>query len=346
MKVGKIVFGKKKSISLGIDIQKNVIRYCTMRHGNWIYGEKLANGSFFTENGVKNQAELNEILHEIFVENHLRNPMIILSILNSKLLIRQIPLNKMQTEKEIREFLYFELGESIPLPFEKPIFDLLVLDPANQKKKKTAKKRGEEKTRIIKENRLAVNGQVPVIITSEPILEELGECIHKSGGQLIGVDCSALTYSRLLKRNINWGQNFVLVELDSGAATITIFEELVPVYVQYEDYNQANWKYRKQTDDIIAEFRMSSELEALEVLGNTLQNLITYFETEISATSKIAQIYLVGGHPLLKNEVHKRIQQENKIPVKTLSSTVKLKNQKRLPDRFLLAAGLSMKEVR
>lgn len=335
----------KKKIAIGVDIQKNVIRYCLRKDGKWLYGEKLANGTFFKENGLKNQEELREVLSELFSDSGQRRPEVVIAVQNSKLLIRQIPLRNMETEKEIREFLYFELGDSIPLPFERPIFDLLILDRPSKKQRATENQK-KEKTKTIKRNRFAVNGKVPVVVTSEPIIEELGTNIEKSGGRLIGVDCSALAYTRILRKKINWGQNFVFIELDAGAATITIFEKLVPVYVQYEEYNQVNWKYLEKSGVIRPEFRLHTEWGALASLGETIRNLIAYFEAELSTTSQLAQIYLVGGHPHLKQEVVKIIQKENELPVKVVSSNIKLTEKKRLPDRFLLAAGLALKEVR
>ncbi|MGY3777472.1 type IV pilus biogenesis protein PilM [Isobaculum melis] len=345
------MFGKKKDI-LGIDIQKNVVRYCMLHNGKWKYGEKIGNGSFFKDNGVKNKEALREILHDIFAEIHIRSPHIVISVLNSKLLIRQIPLRDMGTEKEIREFLFFELGESIPLPFEEPIFDLLILDRPTPKKqqssrlKKNTKAPSHQKNvkiKTIKRNRFAVNGKVPVVITSEPLLEEIGDTIQKGGGHLSGVDFSALAYTRALKRNIQWGESFALVEIDSGEATITIFEKFVPIYVQYEAYNQVNWRYQEIKGKIVPEFK--GEMESLTQLGETIRNLIHYFESEISLNSKVSRIYLVGGHPHLKREVSEIIQKQNSIPVSVPAMPYTLRNQKTLPHRFLLAASLSMKEV-
>ncbi|WP_321383586.1 hypothetical protein [uncultured Enterococcus sp.] len=344
------MFGKKKHTAIGIDIQKNVLRYCTVKGGQFVFGEKVTNGSIFKDGKIRNPEEFIHTLQQVAAEVHMRNPEFIISVMNGKLLIRQIPLGNMKSEKEIREFLYFELGDSISLPFENPIFDLLILE--QQSKKKLPKKKGkvtQEKSsrRAVKiqRNRFAVNGKVPIVITSEPILEEIGYLIQRSGGQLIGVDCSALAYTRVLQKRINWGQNFVLVELDSGTATITIFEQLVPVYVQYEEYNQVNWRYIEHEKVAKTEFNHSVELEELDKLGRTIDNVIRYFETEISPGKELVQIYVVGGHPLLSDEVVEIIQETNELPVKDLQSPLRVANQKRLPERFLLAAGLAMKEV-
>lgn len=353
MKRGKEMFGKKSEV-IGIDIQKNVIRYCMYKKGYWLYGEKLGKGSFFKENGLKNKEELSDLLDEIFSEVKVKNPQLVIATLNSKLLIRQIPLQDMTSEEEIREFLFFELGQSISLPFEDPIFDLLVLERPKVAKSKRVKKRklglskadglkDDVKIKTMKRNRFAVNGKVPIIITSEPLLIELGDTFQKVGGNLVGVDFSALAYTQIFKKRINWGQTFVLVEIDSGEATITIFEKMAPVYVQNEAYNRGNWRYREEKGQVIPEYR--SEGIALKKLGETLKNLIAYFENDISVGSTVERIYLVGGHPRLKTDVLEIMEMTNVIPTSVLEEPSVAEDLNIVPYRFLLAASLALKEV-
>lgn len=337
---------KRKHRGIGIDIDKNVIRYCVQKNSKWVYGEIVNNGSFFKGDKLRNSEQFVNSLKEIYRKAHLKNSEIVIATPNSKLLIRQVPVEKMKSEKEVREYLFFELGESIPLPFDQPIFDLLVYEHEESKKSRKKKKRSPDKVKsiLVKKNQMLIDGNVSVVVTSEPFLEKIGDTIKKSGGQLIGVDASSLAYGRVFQKRINWSQNFLLVELNGGAATITIFEKFVPVYVQYENYNQVNWKYIEKNDSSKMEFSTSVELEGLDGLGMTIQNIADYFTTEISYGKTLSQIYLVGGHPFLTKEAETVIQQRNQLPVKALSSPLK-SGQEDVPDRFLLAAGLSMKEV-
>lgn len=339
---------KKHHQAIGIDIQKNVIRYAIKKNGRWLFGEKVTNGSFFKNNKLRNTDQLMAIFQEIAKEVKLNRFELVISAINSKLLIRQVAIQQMETEKEIREYLFFELGESIPLPFEDPIFDLLVYEHTSRKNKRgkqVSQSTKKIKSFTIRRNQLAVNGKVSVVVTSQPILEEVGECVKKSGGQLIGVDYSALAYTRLFQKKINWSQNFILVELDAGTATITIFEKQIPTYVQFDNYNQVNWKYLEKKDGVQVTFPVETESEMLRKLGETIKEMGHYFSQELSLGNAIAQIYLVGGHPWLKGEVQTIIQNENQVPVKVLVSSLKDKDQKRIPERFSLALGLSMKEV-
>lgn len=348
------MFGKKTIPRLvGIDIQKNCIRYCTKKGDRLKYGELVVNGTIFKDDKLRNPDSLEAAFNEIAKRLGLRTMSVVITALNSRLLIKQIPIGKMNSEKEIREYLYFELGESISLPFENPIFDLLILGKGNKEKAPKAQKRKankkEEKAEpqavVIQRNRFTINGNVPVVVTSEPILIQLGDTLKKGGHQLMGVDCSFLAYSRMFQRQINWSENFVLVELDAGIANITFFEELVPTYLQYEDYNQANWKYIEKAQSVQVNFRESAEIQALEGLAETLNSVIAYYYQEISPDCELKKIYLVGGHPMLRKEVQEIFHELSSLPVKTISAKVSETSKKKIPDRYILAAGLATKEV-
>lgn len=350
------MFGKKNTPRLvGIDIQKNCIRYCTKKGDRLKYGELAVNGTIFKDDKLRNPDNLVSAFNEISKRLGIRSMSIVITALNSRLLIKQIPMGNMNSEKEIREYLYFELGESISLPFENPIFDLLILARSKKQKvpkvkvKRKIKRKGDNTEElqavVIQRNRFTTNGNLPVVVTSEPILIELGDVLKKGGHQLMGVDCSFLAYSRMFHRQINWSENFVLVELDAGIANIIFFEALVPTYLQYEDYNQANWKYFEKAQTVQVTFRESAELQALEGLAETVNSVIEYFYQEVSPNCELAKLYLVGGHPMLRKEVQQIFQETASLPVKTVIAKTGDKSKKKIPDRYVLAAGLAMKEV-
>ena len=337
----KNILTMKEKEFLGIDIHKNIIRYSALYKGKWIYGEKMGKEVFLKNNNIKNSEELKELLIEIFSEVHIKKPKVAIVAPNFNLIIKQIPLQGMTSEKEIRDFLFLELGSSISLPFEDPIFDLLILERPNIKKKKDKKIDSSKTTKTIKRNRFAVNSKVPIIISSETLLEKLGEVVKQSGGTLAKVSFSSLEYTKILKNQIRWGENFVLIEIDSGEVTITIFENLTPVYVHYEPYNQSNWQYQEEDKQIIP--IITQELEALNNLAKIVNDVIYYFESEISIGSKINAIYIVGGHPSLKKEVYHIIKSSSSLSVSVPRSPLKINDQKRLvPYRFLLASSLAL----
>lgn len=337
----------RKKEQIGIDIQKNILRYCMVRNGRWLFGEKLAKTTFLRENQLVNKRALEELLFDIFQELQVKNPRVVLAALNSKLLIRQVPLKEMEIEKEIREFLFFELGASIPLPFEDPIFDLLILNPPKKSKVKNKRAKGKTSSaptkniRTIERNRFAVNGNVPIIVTSEKLLEQVGESVNISGGHLAGVDFSALAYTKVLHHGINLGECFVLVEVNYGEATITIFEALVPVYMQYEVYNPGNWHFKEVDGEI--EIGSLDEQSALKEFGVLIKNVITYFETEVSKNSKVAHVYVVGSHPKLIEDVYAMILVQTDLPTSVPQVPFLQDADTRMPHHYLLAASLALK---
>jgi len=92
-------------------------------------------------------------------------------------------------------------------------------------------------------------------------------------------------------------------------------------------------------------FRESAEIQALEGLAETLNSVIAYYYQEISPDCELKKIYLVGGHPMLRKEVQEIFHDVSSLPVKMISAKVSETSKKKIPDRYVLAAGLATKEV-
>lgn len=54
---------------------------------------------------------------------------------DSRLVIRKVAIPKDIKDDEIKGYLYLEMGTSIHLPFEEPIFDVVLLEETEEKRK-------------------------------------------------------------------------------------------------------------------------------------------------------------------------------------------------------------------
>ncbi|MDR0922390.1 MAG: hypothetical protein LBM95_08410 [Lactobacillales bacterium] len=342
------MFKKEIDEVVGLEIAENVLRFCLVQKRGLTFGECISNGSFVKNERLRNEDEFSDLLHKLLKSHKLSHKNIVYSALNSKLLIRTILNENFGSEKEIYEYIFLELGNSIVLPFDNPVFDLLVLDNKSGKNKKIPGKRNKEKDvkkKTIKRNRFSVKGSIPFIATSQTVLESIGDGITKSGNQPVAVDCNSLAYVRVFRREIKVSENFLLVEFDSGTATITIFEEFSPVFVQHEEYNKVNWRYIEKNGTILPSFDEIKEQEQLVNLSHIISDVCTYFENALSMGNHISHIYLVGNHPLLRTEVTTIIQSVNSVEVTPLISTITNSDGKLVPNRFMLSLGLALKEL-
>lgn len=342
------MFSKKRPC-VGLDIKKNVIRLAIPTKNGLRTKEIVVNGNVLRQNRLRSAEEFSDVVGEALREFRGTVTHVAFAAINTQVLIRSLPVEETMTEKQIREHLFLELGESIQLPFEKPIFDLLVLPPAKRVRKKTQKvKNMRDQTRekiTIKRNRLLLNGQISFIVTGEPVLESIGKSLEISGKIPASVDFSALVYTRLFRKNIKWNQNFILLEIDSGEAMVTIFQKMTPIYTQYENYNSVGWKYIEKNGIVIPNVHYGKEHQLLAELGQKVEDVCGYFSKTLASGQTIDQVYLVGDHPQRKKEVKEILQQKIQVPVKTLSKVIRDADGNNLADNWMLAVGLASKEV-
>lgn len=344
---GKIILKKGLKTIVGLDIKKNVIRFVVLKSTNPVVihkkGELVLKASIFKNGKFANKNLLYEGLKQLFKEHHIKNPHVIFSAFNHELLIRSIPDNGMRNEKEVKQFLFLELGESISVPFEQPIFDLLIFEKQNARQKKQVKKKAAKKnTKTVKRDRMVVDGEIYFVAASEKTLTEVGDEIQRAGGIPSAVDLNSVAYTRAINRNIKWTDVLLLIEVDCGVATFTIFENHIPIYSQYEEYNSANWKYVANDDDTYqAEFNKPKEIEELGELADITKNILYYYTSTLSNGKKLDKIYLVGENPLLFKNVLSSIEKRVEIPVIAVNTEKRFS----IPSPYLLAAGLAMKGV-
>jgi type IV pilus assembly protein PilM len=343
----KIILKKSLKTVVGLDIRKNVLRFVILKSINPLVihkkGELVLKASILKNGKLANKNMLLEGIKQLFKEHRIKNAYVVFSAFNHEILIRSIPENGMRNEKEVKKYLFLELGESISVPFEQPIFDLLIFEKQKAREKKQVKRQAaKKKAKTIKRDRMVVDGEIYFVATSETTLETLGDEIQQAGGVPAAVDINSLAYSRAINRHIKWSDCLLMIEIDCGVAMFTIFENHIPIYTQYEDYNSANWKNVINEDGSYqAEFNKEKELAELDELGDITNNLLYYYTSKLSNGKSIDKIYLVGENPLLFKEIVSIIETKTEIPVAAINT------EKRygIPSKYLLAAGLAMKGV-
>ncbi|MBO0475018.1 hypothetical protein IGL98_001975 [Enterococcus sp. DIV0840] len=342
-----IILKKGLKTVVGLDIKKNVIRFVILKSTNPLVihkkGEIVLKSSIFKNGKLVNKQMLLEGIKQLFKEHNIKNPHVVFSACNHELLIRSIPENGMRNDKEVKKYLFLELGESISVPFEQPTFDLLVFEKQKaRQKKKVQKKAAKQKVKATRRDRMVVDGEIYFVATSEPTLISLGDGIQQASGIPSAVDLNSLAYTRAISRNIKWSDVLLLIEVDCGVATFTIFENHIPIYSQYEEYNVANWKYIEDNNgEYKVEFHKDKEVEALSDLADVTKNILYYYSNTLAIGKKISKIYLVGEHPLLFKEVVKSMETRIDSPVVAVNTEKRYE----IPSKYLLAAGLAMKGV-
>lgn len=366
---------RKKSTSVGIVgliLGRNFIRIWQKKPGKIIVDEILLERDVFEGEKLKDREEFINALQLLLKRNGILKAKIAFCCLNSKILIKKetLSLDKFTTQN-IREKIYLELGDTIQLPFEAPIFDILEVEREDSFVQPTISSNkllneienddkeeepfskssnlgflfNKKKTKAPNQEQPTKKREITLLASSEVNIIEICEAIKDAHASPVAVGFSSLVYTQIFKDTIKWEESFLLLELDGGKATLTIYEQRIPIHVQYEDYNQQAWEFMTNEEEglIVAQYDKGTEIENLKNLGNTLLEVKKYYDNILSKGKKLSTIYLVGGHPKLEEEVQEVLKQMISFSIIPLSKKHSEVSQERIPDRFLLAAGLSEK---
>lgn len=334
---------KKKKISskvIGLEVVKNVIRMTIIQGNDIVYGERLLEGTIIKRDKLRNSEELSSAMRSLAKELGVSGGHVIYHLNNQTVLIQELSHVMGKSEKQIRQTLFLELGDSISLPFSTPKFELLVANQPETSRARSKKSGNKQVAEMGESQEITENKDViTYIVTSEDLLIELGDCILQSGLKPVAVEFSALAVTRCFENKIDFTHIFMLVELAAGTATMTIFEGEVPIYVQYEDYNGVGWRYFRERNELTYFFNEERESVELKKLIMVIEQLTYYYQTNLSESQDIHNIYVTGDHPWLMDKLERMMTEELQYPVKMLQFP------DNFPAKYILSLGLAMKEV-
>ena len=325
---------------IGLEVVKNVIRMVVIQGQEISYGEQLLEGTIIKRDKLRNTEELAAAMRALAKELGASGGKVVYHLNNQTVLIQELDHIKDKSEQQIKDGLFLELGDTISLPFSTPKFELLLEDASKSVKKvsKRSSRKSEDEMDEV-ESPAETSESLKYIVTSEEFLIELGDCLIQAGLKPAAVDFSAVAYTRYFEQDINCDEIFLLVELSSGVATMTIFENSVPIYVQYEDYNGVGWRYFNDEEKITYFFNADKEAVEFKKLVMVIEQLTYYYQTSLSDNQEISRIYVTGEHPWIATE------QIASLMIQTLQVPISLlKVSSYFPAKYLLSVGLAMKE--
>jgi type IV pilus assembly protein PilM len=128
MRFGLGLFNKKRN---NLIIQDHVIRYLDMRQPELLEvkssGERYLPEGIIQDGIITDGETLLKILEECIEEWGIKGREVHFLIPDSKLVIRKHHIPSVYKVEEIKRYLYLELGSTVHLPFEDPVFDYVLL---------------------------------------------------------------------------------------------------------------------------------------------------------------------------------------------------------------------------
>ncbi|WP_318508195.1 type IV pilus biogenesis protein PilM [Bacillus sp. T3] len=243
--------------------------------------------------------------------------------------IRKVPIPTDVHDDEIKGYLYLEMGASIHLPFEDPVFDYLVL-PHEEDKKEIL---------LFAANRQYVM-QYSQLLTSLKLFPD-------------AVDLSSLALYRLYDRvrSKKADEKILVLQFDLDLVVMSIFENIIPAFMRhyYLHYHEDDWDIQMGRSGFQQLSFVGDQDELKEQFDEAfkeINKLIDFYQFSLhQGKTEIHKIVLTGDHPLLE-EICQALKVVLDINVELLDlNELETSKNRPLPRSHYLALGLALKEV-
>jgi type IV pilus assembly protein PilM len=281
-------------------------------------GERYLPEGIVQDGVILDRETLLIILEECVSEWGIKGREVQFLIPDSKLVIRkhQIPLD--HKDEEIKGYLYMELGNSIHLPFEDPVFDFVLLDK--------------------KENMR----EILLFAASEKMVTDYSTLLEDAKLKPAVADASCVALYRLIyqKQLVSEEDHTLCLQFDIQAVKLSIFHHHKPLFFNHlkMESDLKQWSFRQQAIEWKGDTSFIHGLIEDKLIE--IDRIVTYYKFNLNNGQQgITKIVLSGELPELKYIQHK-LNDKFEVPVSILDQT-----DETLPRQFDVILGLGLKEV-
>ncbi|WP_160721987.1 type IV pilus biogenesis protein PilM [Bacillus sp. USDA818B3_A] len=244
-------------------------------------------------------------------------------------IIRKVSVPAEIQDDEIQGYLYLELGSSIHLPFEEPVFDYYPLE-------------GSGETR-----------DLLLFAAPEQHVMDYAKLFSKHKLDPVAADISPLALYRLYYQMDRASVNEVLfsVQFDLTSVNLSVFQDNIPLVMRQFalPFNVDSWdikkdllgglvyKYKGDMDELVIQF---------EDILREINKLIDFYRYSLNSEQHdITKFLLNGDHPMLQ-AIYDEMKERFEIPVDVISLETETKgNITQTPISLFLSLGLALKGV-
>ncbi|MEI2366927.1 type IV pilus biogenesis protein PilM [Niallia circulans] len=324
-------FGKNKVVNL--TIKDHVIRFVEIKNSQDVvvqnFGERYLPPGLIHDGVIQDVENFLWILEECVDEWKLSKKQVRFLVPDSSVVIRKLPIPEDVSEDEIKGYLYMELGTSIHLPFEDPVFDYYLL-------------KGKEKNKQ----------QIILFASPEESVAQYADLLEEAKLSPQSADVSALALYRYFYRSEKVEDNdiIMLVEIDIKTVNASIFEEHYPLLMRHllQEMEEDHWTVMTEKSSQQEKLTFTGDhaevWNGLEDVYKELEKVMSFYRYTLNKGDKlVTKLVVTGDHPWLSAIIENMVNRFE-IPVLELKVNQSDSN-KPIPSSFLLNIGLGLKEV-
>ncbi|WP_409270808.1 type IV pilus biogenesis protein PilM [Neobacillus sp. SCS-31] len=324
-------FGNKRNVNLIFN--DHSIRYLELKSVHppipLKWGEHFLPPGVISDGKITDYETLSTILDECIEEWKIQRRQVNFIVPDPLVIIRKIAIPIDIQEDEVKSHLYMELGSSIHLPFEDPVFDVYPLGEKDGKK------------------------ELLLFASPEKFVMDFANLLSSLKLQPAAADISPLALYRIyyMMDKAHRAENLFTAHINLTSVSMCIFEGHIPYFMRHFplDFNVAKWDVRRGRSDE-CEYVFKGDPAELEEqflsIYSEMGKLMDFYRYSVSGGTKgVTKILLDGDHPML-NKIHKELGEQFGLPIVTFpSETVQNGRNRILPPGHTLALGLALKEV-
>lgn len=325
-------FFSQKNRVVNIIINDHSIRYLELKQAKppipYKWGERLLPNGIISNGKINDFETLANILEECVADWKLRNRKVRFLIPESFVIIRKVSIPAEVKDDEIKGYLYLELGTSIHLPFDEPVFDAVVLSKDTEKK------------------------EILIFAAQEDHVMEYSQLFSEAKLDAVAAEVSPLALYRLYHHlnQAEQGEDLLVVQFGLNDVNICIFENTIPFFMHHLpiDFDEKHWDKKLNRDgnyDLIYTGDRSDLSFQLEDTYKEINRLMDFYRYSLHQGKKqVTRILLDGDHPMLL-QIKKDLEGRFDIPLETIFLPADVQLEQDFPYKFYLALGLALKGV-
>lgn len=323
-----IFTGRKKVINLVMN--DHSIRYIELKQRNPIVvsakGERFLPAGIISDGKIQDAETLSFILDECISDWGIKNREVRFLVPDSLVIIRKVMIPVDVKDDEIHGYLYLELGSSIHLPFDEPVFDTVPISVENNKR------------------------EILLFAAPEEYVSEYSNLLKDARLKPVAADISPLAAYRLYHflGLSEENENLMTIQFDLGVVSMCIFEGTIPIFMRHIPVEmQSDWEVKlglSGTQELSFVEDANEFVFQFEDIYKEITKLLDFYRYSLThGENSITKILVNGDHPMM-SKIISEMNERFEIQIATLEESFP-EAASGISGAHYLAVGLGLKEV-
>lgn len=273
---------------VNIEIKDYVIRFTEVSPKR--PSQILRFGEHFLPNGIveggiiKDDDQFKRVIRTCVKKWRLKRKQVRLTMPDSLVIVRKQSIPSSVKIEDVNRYIFFQLGDTIHLPFQKPIFETALL------------KEGEDQH------------EVSIISTCETHVNPFIKCLEDEKMKIVAVDISPLNHYRIFyqKDLVETDDNVLLVQYNAQTVVFCAFENHVPIFLQQFQLSAEEEQQQFGPTMTQDDFNQEDVMMEFEEIRTEIERVERFYQYSMNdGNESFNKTIVVGDHPYLSEIVEK-----------------------------------------